>query len=106
VEKYSAYYGAIFDRSKGGNGTGFSKDDLVPLAKELGLDTVKFQACMESKKNIARFDAETAEGKKLGAQGTPGTVIINNETGEYELIAGAYPASEFEKIIDKFLGTK
>lgn len=106
VEKYSAYYGAIFNRSNGGNGTGFSKDNLVPLAKELGLDTAKFQSCMESKKNIARFDAETTEGKRLGVSGTPGTVIINNETGAYELIAGAYPASEFEKVIDKLLGTK
>lgn len=106
TEKYAAYYGAIFDRSNGGNGTGFSKDNLVPLAKELGLDTGKFQACMDSKKNIARFDAETEEGKKLGVQGTPGTVIINNKTGEYELIAGAYPVTEFERVIDKLLWTK
>lgn len=61
---------------------------------------------MDSKKNIARFDAETAEGAKLGVQGTPGTVVINNKTGEYELIAGAYPASEFERVINKLLGTK
>lgn len=58
---------------------------------------------MDSKKNIARFDAETTEGRKLGVQGTPGTVVINNETGEYELIAGAYPVSEFERVIDKLL---
>lgn len=106
TDAYVAYYGAIFTRSKGGNGTGFSKDDLLPLAKELKLDGKKFQACVDSKKNIEKFDAETAEGQKMGVQGTPGTVVINNETGEYELIAGAYPASEFERVIDKFLGTK
>lgn len=106
VEKYSAYYGAIFDRSNGGNGTGFSKDNLVPLAKELGLDVTKFQACMDSKKNITRFDAETAEGKKLGVQGTPGTVVINNKTGEYELIAGAYPIEKFEEVVGRLLGEK
>ncbi|MDP2104227.1 MAG: DsbA family protein [Candidatus Gracilibacteria bacterium] len=106
VEKYSAYYGAIFDRSNGGNGTGFSKDNLVPLAKELGLDTVKFQACIDSKKNIARFDAETEEGRRLGVQGTPGTVVINNKTGEYLLIAGAFPLTKFEEVIDKLLESK
>ena len=61
---------------------------------------------MDSKENIARFDAETAEGQKMGVQGTPGTVVINNQTGEYELIAGAYPASEFERVINKLLGVK
>ncbi len=106
AEKYVAYYSAIFTRSKGGNGTGFSKDALVPLAKELKLDTKKFQACIDSKKNITRFDSETAEGAKLWVQGTPGTVVINNKTGEYELIAWAYPASEFERVINKLLGTK
>lgn len=78
----------------------------MPLAKELKLDGKKFQACMDSKENITRFDAETAEGQKMGVQGTPGTVVINNQTGEYELIAGAYPVSEFERVINKLLGVK
>ena len=103
TEKYAAYYGAIMARSKGGNGTGFSKDALLPLAKELKLDTKKFQSCLDSKVNVARFDSETAEGVKLGVQGTPGTVIINNETGAYELIAWAYPVAEFERVINKLL---
>lgn len=106
TDKYVAYYNAIFTRTNGGNGTGFSKDALLPLAKELKLDGKKFQECVDSKKNITRFDAETAEGAKLGVQGTPGTVVINNQTGEYELIAGAYPVSEFERVINKLLGTK
>lgn len=106
TDKYVAYYSAIFNRTNGGNGTGFSKDALLPLAKELKIDSKKFQACVDSKKNIAQFDAETAEGSKLGVQGTPGTVVINNQTGEYELIAGAYPASKFEEVINKLLGTK
>lgn len=103
TEKYASFYSKILERSNGGNGTGFSKDNLIPLAKEIGVDGKKVQECMDSKKNITRFDAETAEGRKLGVQGTPGTVVINNETGAYELIAGAYPASEFERVIDKLL---
>ncbi|MDD2486974.1 MAG: thioredoxin domain-containing protein [Candidatus Gracilibacteria bacterium] len=103
LKAYSFYYKQIFSRSNGGNGTGFSKDNLVPLAKEAGLDGAKFQACLDSKKNIEKFDADTAEGKKLGVQGTPGNVIINNETGKYMLIAGAYPASEFEAKIEELL---
>ena len=106
TDKYVAYYSAIFTRTNGGNGTGFAADALLPLAKELKIDGKKFQACMDSKKNITRFDTETAEGAKLGVQGTPGTVVINNQTGEYELIAGAYPVSEFQRVINKLLGAK
>ena len=103
TEKYASYYQAILGRSNGGNGTGFSKDALVPLAKEVGLDMKKFQVCFDTKATLSRFDAETTEGKKLGVSGTPWTVIINNETGEYMLIAWAYPVSEFERVISKLL---
>ncbi|MFA6090478.1 MAG: thioredoxin domain-containing protein [Candidatus Gracilibacteria bacterium] len=106
TKSYVAYYNAIFTRTNGGNGTGFSKDALLPLAQELKINSKKFQSCVDSKENIKRFDAETAEGAKLGVQGTPGTVVINNQTGEYELIAGAYPVTEFERVINKLLGTK
>lgn len=71
TEKYASYYQAILGRSNGGNGTGFSKDALVPLAKEFGLDMKKFQSCFDAKSTLARFDAETTEGKKLGVSGTP-----------------------------------
>ena len=35
--------------------------------------------------------------------GTPGNILINNTTGEYEVISWAYPTSAFEAIIDKLL---
>jgi hypothetical protein len=31
-------------------------------------------------------------------------VIINNETGEYEIISGAYAADVFEDVINRMLG--
>jgi predicted DsbA family dithiol-disulfide isomerase len=43
----------------------------VPLAKEVGLDMKKFQACFDAKSTLSRFDTETTEGKKLGVSGTP-----------------------------------
>lgn len=71
TEKYASYYQAILGRSNGGNGTGFSKDALVPLAKEVGLDMNKFQSCFDAKSTLSRFENETAEGRKLGVSGTP-----------------------------------
>jgi len=102
-DAYVFYYKQIFSRSNWWNGTWFSKDNLVPLAKEAWLDTEKFQQCLDSKRHIAKFDADTAEWKKLWVQWTPGNVIINNETGKYILIAWAYPVSEFERVIEELL---
>ncbi|USN57877.1 MAG: hypothetical protein H6767_06005 [Candidatus Peribacteria bacterium] len=39
----------------------------------------------------------------FGITGTPGNVLINNETGEYEVLSGAYPTASFEDVIDRLL---
>jgi hypothetical protein len=39
----------------------------------------------------------------FGVTWTPGNVIINKETGEYTVLAWAYPSADFEKIIDWML---
>jgi hypothetical protein len=40
---------------------------------------------------------------QFGVTWTPGNVLINNITGEYEVILWAYPTSAFEEVIDKLL---
>jgi len=36
----------------------------------------------------------------FGVSGTPGNVIIDNESGEFVLIPGAYPMEKFEEEIE------
>jgi predicted DsbA family dithiol-disulfide isomerase len=36
----------------------------------------------------------------FGVSGTPGNVIIDKETGNYVLVSGAYPVSEFVNAIN------
>lgn len=44
------------------------------------------------------------EGQSIfGVTGTPGNVVVDTETGEYRVIAGAYPASEFVSNIDDMM---
>jgi hypothetical protein len=41
------------------------------------------------------------QGNKLfGVNGTPGNVIIDRETGKFELISGAYPVETFVETIN------
>ena len=37
----------------------------------------------------------------FGITWTPGNVLVNTETLEYEIISGAYPATAFIELIDR-----
>ena len=102
AEKYVAFHNKIFETTTG-NGEGFSLDKLAPLAKEVGADEAKFKECFEGGKGADALKADQDMGKKYWVTGTPGSVVVNNETGKYVLIAGAYPASEFEAKINELL---
>lgn len=69
-------------------------DALKVRAKEIGLDTNKFNQCLDGGSQTARVTAEQAEGAKLGVSGTP-TFFINGI-----MVVGALPQSSFESVID------
>jgi predicted DsbA family dithiol-disulfide isomerase len=80
---------------------GTSQGNLFPIsglpgiAKKIGLDVTKWQACVDNKAMAAVFATETAEAQKYGMSGTPGTLLINVKTGKYTTVEGAYPFSAF-----------
>ena len=45
-----------------------------------------------------------AEGRDMfGITGTPGNVLINNKTGDWDKLPGAYPTASFKEKIDVLL---
>ncbi|MDD3145218.1 MAG: thioredoxin domain-containing protein [Candidatus Gracilibacteria bacterium] len=79
-----------------------SKETLIKEAVKLGADETKLNKCLEEKTFTKKVTDQMQAGTDLfGVTGTPGNVLINNETGEYEVISGAYPADAFSAIIDK-----
>lgn len=79
------------------NGEGFALADLPKAAKELKLDEKAFQTCLDSGKFREKVLSDQSLGNTLfGINGTPGTVIINNETGKFEMVSGAQGQSAFE----------
>lgn len=67
------------------------------FAKDLGLDTTKFNQCMDSHLYQKEVQAETAAGKKYGVSGTP-SVFVNGK-----IFVGAQPASAFVQAIEEGL---
>ncbi len=94
--KFWEFTDKIFERTKS-NGYGFALDDLPKLAKELGLDTNKFNQCFTSSKYASHVEEQLQSGIKAGVKGTPGSFINGLE------IPGAVPAQELKKVVDQAL---
>ncbi|NND92062.1 MAG: thioredoxin domain-containing protein [Granulosicoccus sp.] len=96
------YADLLYERTSS-NGNGLSPDALVPLAQEIGLDEKAFETCLESGRMSARVQEDVVEGRKIGISGTPGNIIINNETGDAVPAAGALPTETLQKIVDSLM---
>ncbi len=92
------YADAILERTTS-NGTGFSLDALVPLAKELGLNESKFKSCLDSGKYAAHVQQDESGGQSAGVNGTPGSFLIGKD-GKAQLISGALPYEQIKAAID------
>ena len=62
----------------------FSDNNLVSYAESLEIDSGEFQNCLESDKFVSAIQADMANGKNLGIQGTPsfsvnGIIVYSND---------------------------
>lgn len=73
------------------------QDFYLATAKELKLDEAKFKADMNSEAAKKQIEEDTELGSKNGIQGTPG-FFVNGVA-----VKGAYPASHFKGIVDRWL---
>lgn len=79
-------------------------NDLVAAAEDLGMDGAEFKTCLGSGEFDELIKQQLEDGSKSGVTGTPGTIVLDTESGDAVVISGAQPASAFEKVIDEMLG--
>jgi len=93
--KFWPYHDAMFaDQGKQ------SPQDLKATAKNLGLDTAKFDSCFDQAKYEAGVRADMEQGKEVGIDGTP-AFFINGR-----MLVGAQPAESFSQMIDEELSSR
>ena len=73
-DKFWAFHDMVFAKQKEIN-LANSTDKFNEIAKEIGLDQSKFDACVSSGENAARVDAEVQEGQLIGISSTPTFVV-------------------------------
>ena len=86
---------------------GISKETLLTFPAKIGLNQTTFNTCFNANKYADRIKADVKDAAASGNSGTPGFVIgkYDAATGkvEGEVIKGAYPYTQFQTTIDKFL---
>ena len=102
--KYYEYHDQIYS-NQGRENSGWGTPDKVKVlaAGITGLDTQKFNACLDSKKYESRVQELTLFAQKAGVTGTPSSFIGSYKEG-YISVTGAQPYDVFKQIIDKQMG--
>lgn len=74
-------------------------DNLKQYAKDLGLDTAKFNDCLDTGKMAAETAKDFKDGQAYGISGTPSFLIGNDKNG-YTKLVGAQPYDSFKTVLD------
>jgi protein-disulfide isomerase len=97
VNRFWDFHELLFTHQQGENSGGFTKDNLINLAKQINVDSPAFESCLKDDKTLDRVQADTTEGNKLGVRGTPTFIIAG------KLVVGAQPYEAFQVAIDEAL---
>lgn len=95
--KFWEYHDALFNAQGRENGGSYSYDNLVKIAREVGLDVAQFEATLTSNKYLDPIQKEVDEAQSAGVESTP-TFFVNGEK-----ITGLQRYSKFEDAIAKAL---
>jgi len=98
--KYWEFHDYLFTHQGSENSGALSKDNLKGFAATLGLNTDKFNSCLDTDKYAKQVADDLAAGQKGGVQGTPAVFV------DGKVVVGAEPFSTFQKLIDQELSAK
>ena len=88
-DRFWPYHDRLFEQSER-----LTNTDLKAHAAALGLDTEKFNACVDARKYRDEVQTDLEDGEEAGVSGTP-AFFINGR-----LLSGAQPFEAFKEIID------
>ena len=103
--KFFQYIESLYANTQA-NGSGVAGTKMYDLANDLGVNGANIKSCAESGKFKDYIANDVTLAGQAGIQGTPGFVvgkIASDGTVDGKLIAGAYPYSEFERVVTEML---
>jgi protein-disulfide isomerase len=102
--KFWNLYNILYKNQGAVNSGWANKDNLKKFASQIpGLDTQKFNSCLDSGKYVSLVQNDLAFAASLGLQGTPAFIIEKSDGSNPEILPGAYPFPAFQALINKKL---
>ena len=102
--KFWNFYNILFKNQGAENSGWASKDNLKKFALQIpGLDTQKFNTCLDSGKYASLVQNHLAFGTSLKVPETPAFIIEKSDGSNLDYLPGAYPFPAFQALIDKKL---
>ncbi|HZE77054.1 MAG TPA: DsbA family protein [Nitrososphaeraceae archaeon] len=102
--KFWNFYELLYQDQGEENSGWANANNLKNLATQIhGLNTQKFNSCLDSAKYKSLVDRDNALAISSGFQGTPTFIIEKSDGSKAETLLGAYPFPSFKAIIDKKL---
>ncbi len=99
-DRFWEFHDLLYENQNGENQGAFSRDRLKALGVALALDPVAFGACVDAGTYAEAVQADFADVRARGFNGTP-TFLIGTQR-----IVGAQPFEAFASIIDLQLGLR
>ena len=98
------YADRFFELTPSNNQTNI--DTVLPqIAREIGLDEVKFASCLASNKYDAHIESDIQNAVATGGNGTPWSIVVAPNGKKYPL-SGAQPYASVKQLIDLALQEK
>lgn len=96
-DKFWQYHDKLYENQNGENQGAFSPNNLKQFAKDLKLNTAKFNQCLETNKFSDQIKADISQAKSAGFSGTPSLVV--DDMGR----TGLLPWQTFKNIVEEKL---
>jgi len=102
--KFWQYHDMIFENQRNWQDLEITQSTNMfkKFAMDLGLDSLKFDSCLDSGKYLDEIQKDLDDGRTYGVTGTPGFFVGNEKIGYTKLI-GAQPFTAFQKILNEQL---
>lgn len=106
AESSDAYWNwnkEVFNNQGDKDGGWASKSSLIGYTENVeGVSAENVSSCMEENREelVNEVRTDMSEGQEFGITGTPGFVISNPETGDYETLSGAQPYVRFANAVN------
>lgn len=98
--KFWEYLDKMMEITPGNNG--LPAEELPKIATKLGIDATKFSDCLRQSPYAAKIQAQVEDAEKIGADGTPHTILITPDGQKYP-IKGYVDVTALSKAVKQIL---